>query len=155
MSDDQNPVETGTGLGLTVRRPPSLQRLDSPTAELILAVPEPGDGRFRTNLVVTVEPSDATIERLSTETMAAALATNPETVLLACDLVVFHPLAPGRRIEFAYLAGECAVCVTQWLFLAQGHAVCATASRAVDQVLGSDSTFDYVVDSLRLPGGGS
>lgn len=142
---------TGGILGIRAGCPPSMQALPAEDAELVLARRDNPDGQFRPNVVVTATTSTATIQTLSTMAMATAVLTAPGTHLLSCDLWPHHVLGDGRRIEFAYLAGAGAVCVTQWVFSARGYEISATASRSVDQVLATDETFDWIVGTLQLP----
>jgi hypothetical protein len=121
--------------------------------ELVLARRDNTPDQFRPNLVVTATASTETIQAMSTVAMATALASAEGTHLLSCDVRRHTVLGDGRRIEFAYLSGTDAVCVTQWVFAAGGYEISATASRTVDQVLVTDTTFDWIVDTLRLPSG--
>ena len=146
-------VELGTNLGLEVSRPSSLVRVDT-EAELALAGPEPATGHgFRANLVITTTPvrDEVSIRAAGTRAIAGALALTPEVHVLAYDVYPSHPLAPGRRIEFVYPTPDDAIAVTQWIFLARGHEIVATASRSTADVLASDSTFAFVADSIRWP----
>jgi hypothetical protein len=124
---------------------------DAEIVELVFARRNNPEGQFRLNLVVTAVPSTETIQAMSTVAMATALASAEGTHLLSCDIWPHDALGEGRRVEFAYLAGAGAVCVTQWLFAAGGYEISATASRSVDQVLAADETFDWIVGTLRLP----
>jgi hypothetical protein len=129
-----------------------MEQVPTADVELVLARRDNPPAQFRPNLVVTATPSTATVQAMSTMAMATAAESAPGTHLLSCDLWPHDALGEGRRIEFGYLAGAGAVCVTQWIFAAGGFEISATASRSVDQVPATDETFDWIVGTLRLPG---
>ena len=151
MSESTATEVSGRQFGIRASCPPSIEVVPAEDAEFALARRNNPDGQFRPNLVVTATPSTSTIQAMSTVAMATAVATAAGTHLLSCDIFPHATLGDGRRIEFAYLADESAVCVTQWIFAAGGYEVSATASRSVDQVLAADETFDWIVGTLRLP----
>ncbi len=144
-------VETGAARTITAARPDYFERIDATDTELTLAAPAaPGATTFRPNLVVTVTDADVAIEVASTRAMASVRSLAPAVHLVACDVVTDHPLGVGRRIEFVYPTPTSAVAVTQWIFVAAGHEIVATASRSPDQVLATDAVFDWVVATIRL-----
>ena len=110
-----------------------------------------GWGQFRPSLVVTSQPYDGTIAKLSTFAMAAAMGDLQHTYLIACEIWQ-HQAEPGRRIEYTHRLDDQELHVQRWTFAHLGYAIDLTATCATTQLTSVDALFDHVARTLQLRG---
>ncbi|WP_026817945.1 hypothetical protein [Arthrobacter castelli] len=136
--------------GLSLRAPGDWERLDVPGTELVIAGPEISDAPqdFRPNLVVLTEPSSASIQQLSTRTMASAIADATSTYIASCNL--WEAGYPARRIEFTHRVGPMLVDVVKHLFATPELAVELTFSCLVSERSAYAELANYIASSVEF-----
>lgn len=123
MSDQTADPQTIRLRGLTLQAPAQWERADAPDAELRMTAPqEPDQIDMRPSLVVTTKPSEASIHRLSSEAMTAAVTGANSSYVVSCDLwgAGGHP---ARRIELTHRVGSEQIDVITHLIAAPDRAV--------------------------------
>jgi hypothetical protein len=134
--------------GLDFSYPSDWQAVPHAEADLVLAWPEGKLEGFRPNVVITSEPTELSIQRLSTRAMATVLAAHTGSYLVACDLWGFEP-TPARRITFAYTASGTTINVIKLLVRLDGRAVDFTFSCALSQYGSLEPLFTFMAQSIR------
>lgn len=129
--------------GITLQAPAQWEQVDTPGVELMIAAPhEPPQGEARPTLVVSTERSSASIQRLSSEMMTAAVTGANSSYVVSCDLWSAGDV-PGRRIELTHRVGSEQVDVITHLFATSDRAIeltfsCPVASRSAYAGLAND-----------------
>lgn len=134
--------------GLSLRAPTEWERMDVAGTELVLAGPEEAAAQqdFRPNLVVLAEPSEASIQQLSTRAMTSAMGDATSTYMVSCDLWTGD--YPARRLEFTHRVDSLLVNVLKHIFVAGGQAVELTFSCLVSQRSAYAQLADYIASSV-------
>lgn len=139
--------------GLSLHAPADWERMDVAGTELVIAGPEASAGQqdFRPNLVVLAEPSEASIQQLSTRVMASAMGDLTSTYMVSCS-----PLdtdQPSRRLEFSHRVDSMLVDVIKHIFLVGGRAVELTFSCLVSERSAYAQLADYMAASVEFTEG--
>lgn len=134
---------------LRLRHPVNWEPIQQEQADFALAAPEAGKGAFRANAVIRSEATDATIQQLSTWSIASVMADLPNAYMVAVSL--WEPAAvPARSLEFTYgVEGHC-IYVAKYLFAASGRAVELTCSCTVPQLQSYAQLFSFMATSVEL-----
>lgn len=135
---------------LSLRAPAEWERMDVRGTELVIAGPEAVAARqlFRPNLVVLAEPSQASIQQLSTRAMASAMGDATSTYMVSCDL--WGGGFPSRRLEFTHRVDSMLVDVVKHLFATGDRAVELTFSCLVSQRSAYAELADYMAASVEF-----
>ena len=134
---------------ITIPRPAEWTRQDAEGTDMVLLSPPVRAGVFRPNIVVTSQPYEGSIAKLSTFAMAAALGelTNPH--LIACNIWP-HPTGDGRQIEYTHQMGNQILHVQRWTFALDGRAVDVTATCSSTQLTAIDELFGYLAANIEF-----
>lgn len=135
---------------LSLRVPAEWERLDVPGTEMVIAGPEAAaeQQQFRPNLVVLAEPTEASIQQLSTRSMASAMGDATSAYIVACDLWTGD--CPARRLEFTHRVDSMLVDVIKHIFVVSGRAVELTFSCLVGQRSAYAQLADYIASSVEF-----
>jgi hypothetical protein len=134
---------------LRLRHPVSWQPVQQERADFALAAPEAGRGTFRANAVIRSEATDATVQQLSTWSIASAMADLPNAYMVAVNL--WDPAAvPARSLEFTYEAEGRCIYVNKYVFAASGRAIELTFSCTVPQLCSYAKLFSFMASSVEI-----
>ena len=141
------PVETTNDIRIPCPAGWSRQRTDG--ADLVLLAPPARNGAFRPNVVVTSQPYDGSIAKLSTFAMAAAIAELDRARLIACNIWP-HRAGNGQQIEYTHQRGNQVLHVQRWTFAVDGRAVDVTATCAATQLTAFDELFGFLAAKIEF-----
>lgn len=144
--DDYPVINAGV---LRLRHPINWQPVQQEQVDFALAAPEAGKGTFRANAVIRSEATDATIQQLSTWSIASAMADLPNVYMIAVNL---WPTAavPARSLEFTYEAEGRCIYVNKYIFAVSGRAVELTFSCTVLQLQSYAQLFTFMASSVEF-----
>ncbi|WP_262105741.1 hypothetical protein [Arthrobacter sp. Marseille-P9274] len=146
-SPEADPVETTNDIRIPCPAGWSRQRPEG--TDLVLLAPPAGTGAFRPSVVVTSQPYDGSIAKLSTFAMAAAIGELDRAHLIACNIWP-HPAGSGRQIEYSHQLGNQVLHVQRWTFAVDGRAVDVTATCASTQLTAFDELFGYLAAKIEF-----
>ena len=134
---------------ITIPRPADWTRQDTEGTDMVLLSPPVRTGVFRPNVVVTSQPYEGSIAKLSTFAMAAALGELTSPHLIACNIWP-HPAGDGRQIEYTHQMGNQILHVQRWTFAVDGKAVDVTATCSSTQLTAIDELFGYMAANIEF-----